>query len=299
MEKYIVVFGGCSLDYIYKQRQDLSYPEKPDAVLPGGKGANQAVAMARAGDFKVKIISVVGNDEAGKKIVQNLEDNEVETQFVKKISGVESDRCDIYVALNGEKEMKRHNDAIGQFDASLINENKEIIRQAEFVVVPAKMSKEVYTKLINFCYENGVKIVLTPCNAQELKFDEDDNEELLKKATFITANREESRVVCDTYSVYDSIRMFPNLIITSNEEGAYFYDENDIRQVPAITFEEVVDTTGAGDTLCGNFVVALMKGYSLLDSVKIGVLSAGLKLEKLGAQDGMPYKVEMQKRPEY
>ena len=71
MEKYIVVFGGCNWDLTYKQNTDGTIPDVATFESPGGKGANQAIACARAG-LKVKMLGVVGDDENGLKIINNL-----------------------------------------------------------------------------------------------------------------------------------------------------------------------------------------------------------------------------------
>ena len=82
MQTYIVAFGGCGWDETYKQNEDGTYPNIPTTELPGSKGANQAVACARAG-YPVEMISVVGNDVVGAKIIQNLTANNVGTFGVK------------------------------------------------------------------------------------------------------------------------------------------------------------------------------------------------------------------------
>lgn len=293
MGKYVVVFGGCGWDCTFKQRADLSYASLPDVELPGGKGANQAVACARAG-YKVKMISIVGDDEIGEKTIKNLQDNGVDVSAVKVLKGVKSDSCKIYVSIDGTNEIVRCKEAIEKFDLSLIHENEEIIKNAEFVITQSKMPKEVYSSLIEFCYANGVKTILTPCPSKELKINEGDNAELLKKVTYITANEVEAKEVAQVSEVQDLFKKLPNLITTAGEKGVFFLDNGQVCHVPAIQTQNIVDTTGAGDTFCGNFAVALLQGYSKVEAVKIGVQASTIKLGKIGAQPGMPYKEELE-----
>ena len=82
MKYDICVFGGCSLDAVYLQNKDLSYNEKPNSIFFGGKGANQAVASARAG-AKVVMLTRLGNDEIGQNIIKNLKNNKIETKFIE------------------------------------------------------------------------------------------------------------------------------------------------------------------------------------------------------------------------
>ncbi len=294
MEKYIVVFGGCGWDATYKQNADLTYPNVADVELPGGKGANQAVAAARAG-YRVKMISVVGDDEIGYKTVKNLENNGVDCSAVKVLKGVKSDSCKIYVSVEGANDIHRCKEAIEKFNVGMIQEYADIIKNAEVVITQSKMPKEVYGELINFCYKNGVKTVLTPCPSKGLKFGEDHNAELLKKVTIITANEEEAMEISETTKVEDAISVLPNLVATAGEKGVYFNNNGSIVNVPALKPAQIIDTTGAGDTFCGNYVVALLKGFSKIDAAKKGVLASTIKLGKMGAQPGMPYAEELER----
>ena len=293
MEKYIVVFGGCGWDATYKQKEDLSYSDIADVELPGGKGANQAVAAARAG-YKVKMISVVGDDEVGYKTLKNLEDNGVDVSAVKIKQGVKSDSCKIFVSLDGANDIHRNKEAIQKFNVELIEEYADLIKNAECVITQSKVPKEVYLVLIDFCYQNGVKTVLTPCPSKDLKVSQEGNLELLRKVTYITANEEEAKDISESESIQEALSVLPNMIVTAGAEGVYFVNDGKMENVSAMKPAKIVDTTGAGDTFCGNFVVSLLKGCTITDSVKKGVKASTKKLEFVGAQPGMPYEKEME-----
>lgn len=296
MSGYVVVFGGCSWDSTFKQREDLTYPAQANIGLPGGKGANQAVAIARAG-YPVKMISIVGDDETGSKIVDNLKQNNVDTSAVKVLNGKKSDGAHIFVSLTGDNEMKRFREAIDEFNVDLIYDNADLIKNADYVVTQAKVPRKVLEELINFCYENKVKTVLTPCPATGYEFDKKENKELLEKITIITANEEEILKIMGTTDFSVCIDKLPQLVATAGPKGVAFCDEDGYyRAVPAMDPKELKDTTGAGDTFCGNFLVALLEGLSKSQAVKRGVWAATLKLEHFGAQPGMPTKEELLER---
>lgn len=293
MDKYIVVFGGCGWDATFKQKSDLTYSPVADIEIPGGKGANQAVAASRAG-YRVKMISLVGDDEIGRKTLKNLENNGIDCSAVKVLKGVKSDSCKIYVSLDGENDIHRSKEAIENFHVGMIEEYADVIKNAEIVVTQSKMPKDVYTALIDFCYANKVKTVLTPCPSKGLKYSEG-NAELLKKVTIITANEAEAKDITETDNIADALDMLPNMIATAGENGVYFKNNGKVVNVPAIKPPQIVDTTGAGDTFCGNYVVALLRGYSKVDAVKKGVMAATIKLGKMGAQPGMPHAEELER----
>ena len=292
MDKYAVVFGGCSLDNSFKQNADLSYNSVPDKSIPGGKGSNQAVALARAGQ-NVKMVSIVGNNESGNKIIENLNNNNVDTSNVIKLDGIESDSCNIFVSVDGDNDIQRSSQAIKQFTPETVKENAELLKGAKVVVTQSKLPREVYVELIDFCYENKISIVLTPCPSSVLKCSENGNEELLKKVSYITANKKEALEISECDNIFDAIKKFPNLIVTAGEEGVYFFDNSEIVHVPAQKPEQILDTTGAGDTFCGNFVASLMNNDSKIVAVKRGICASTIKLSKMGAQPGMPTKQEL------
>lgn len=293
MKDYILVVGGSTWDKTYKQREDLSYPKVADFEMPGGKGANQAVASARAG-YPVKMLSVVGDDEIGRKVVDNLIDNNIDVSNVKVVKGAKTNVCDIYVSQEGDNAIKRSGTAINNFTIDYIKENAELIKNSSCVVTQSKLPKEVYSYLIDFCKENGVQTVLTPCPSYDLKITEDGNKELLEKVSIITANESEAKEITQSETIEEAIEKLPNMIVTAGAKGVYFMKDGKIENIPAMTPKEIVDTTGAGDTLCGNFVSYCLKGYSKEEALKMGIKASTLKLEKMGAQPGMPYSSELE-----
>lgn len=293
MKDYILVVGGSTWDRTYRQKEDLSYRKTADVEMPGGKGANQAVASSRAG-YPVKMLSVVGDDEIGRKVVVNLIDNNIDVSKVKVIDGVKTNVCDIYVSRSGENAIKRSGSATDNFTIDYIKENAELIKESACVVTQSKLPKEVYLYLIDYCYENGVQSVLTPCPSYDLKITDENNKKLLEKVSIITANESEAKEITQSETIEEAIQKLPNMIVTAGEKGAYFMKNGEIVNIPAITPKEIVDTTGAGDTLCGNFVSYCLKGYSKEEALKMGIKASTLKLEKVGAQPGMPYSHELE-----
>ena len=292
-EKYVVVFGGSSWDSTFKQREDLSFPTEADISLPGGKGANQAVAIARAG-YKVKMITVLGDDDAGIKILENLMDNNIDVSRVKILKNTKSDGARLFVSLEGDNNIKRMRQAIDKFNVKMIADNTDILKNAEYVVTQSKIPRKVLESLINYCYKNKIKTVLTPSPASGLEITNPKNRTLLEKVTHITANEIETKVMMQNEDFEACVDSLPNLIATAGSKGVHFCDENGcFAHVPAIIPKEVKDSTGAGDTFCGNFLVALLNGFTKTQAVKMGVWAATLKLEKFGAQPGMPTKEEL------
>lgn len=296
---YIVVFGGCSLDVTFKELETGGYDTTPTIVSPGGKGANQAVAASRAG-ARVKMISLVGAGEEaengimsetqiGKLIVSNLEQNGVDTSCVEFKEGIKNDVSAVYVSKEGDNDIHRQNGAIDSFYCEMIDKNAEIIKNARYVIAQMKAPIEVTRYLFDFCKKNNVPVVVTPCRPQRLA----DNLDLIDKVAYITANEKECKTIFGSDDVEECVRRCNGkLIVTLGADGLMFLDNGKIQKYPSFYVQNVVDTTGAGDTLNGNLVACLMEGKPLNEALLYGMAASTIKIQSKTAQQGMPYKKE-------
>ena len=292
----ICVIGGCALDQTFFSDNEGNYPSKPQVVVPGGKASNQAVAASRAG-AKVTIITRLGKDDIGEQILDNLANNRVRTDNVEMIEGLDNDVANIYVEKRKkDRKIQRIIGAIDSFSIDMIERNKKIILGSKVVVAQMKAPKEFSVALINFCYDNNVPIVITPCTPIKLSIDEPGNKELIDKISLITCNKEECEKMFETKDIESCIKQYPNkLIVTEGNNGIRYYDGKNIVHIDAPKIDNIEDTTGAGDTFCGNLVVNLVVyKNSLYDSIYKAQFAASMKLMKKTAQAGMPYKEELE-----
>ena len=291
----ICVFGGCALDQFYYKNENGEIPKSPSLILPGGKGSNQAVAAARAG-AKVTIITRLGKDDIGQKILENLVYNNITTNNVELIENLENDYAKIVIDnKTKDNDIQRFTGAIDSFTPDMIETYKKVLLQSKIVVAQMKIPKDVSVELINFCYENNIPLIITPCRPNKLVITEPGNKELIDKITYLTTNRKECETIFGTDDIEACVTEYPNkLIVTLGEDGVIYHDGEKIVKIPAIPVE-VVDTTGAGDTFNGNFAAALVNGHSISESVVRAQFSSSMKIKIKGAQDGMPYKEELEK----
>lgn len=294
MKYDVCVFGGCSIDLTYYANKDGNYNTEPDIKSPGGKGSNQAVAASRAG-AKTTIITRLGNDEIGKMICNNLINNNIDISNVELLDQVENDSATIYVnEINKDNDIKRTAGAIDSFTEDMIDNYSKVLLSSRIVVAQMKIPKEVSIKLINFCYENKIPIVITPCRPKKLSILEKNNIDLINKITYITCNREECEIVFGTTDYEKIVEKYPNkLIITLGEKGLIYHNGEKIVYLEAPQKNIVVDTTGAGDTFAGNFATFIAHGNSFEDAIMKAQYASGMKIMKETAQDGMPYIDEL------
>ena len=148
MKYDVCVFGGCALDQMFYQNDDGTYNDEPSMKVPGGKGANQAVAASRAG-ANTAIISKIGKDQIGKYIKENLEGNSVDISNIEMEEGIQNDCANIYInADDKDNEIKRLSGAIDSFTPDMIKKYEDILLDSKVIMCQLKVPKEV-TKRAN------------------------------------------------------------------------------------------------------------------------------------------------------
>lgn len=255
--------------------EDLKY-------IPGGKGANQAVAMAKLG-AEVEMFGCVGDDAAGVSLVKNLQDMGVETRCIKTVAGAPTGLAMITVGENDNTiiVVAGTNDCV---DIDYVNEIKDSLLECEIVLLQHEIPQETVEYVIGLCAENGVKAVLNPGPARPVR------QEVIEKVAYLTPNEHEAVILFgEDLSFEDMMKRYPEkLVITQGSRGvSTCRKDGEIILVPARK-ANVVDTTGAGDTLNGAFAVALTEGKDIAEALAFANAAAGLSTEKFGAQGGMP-----------
>ncbi len=290
MKYDICIFGGCSVDLMFYEKEDGTYNKTPDKIVPGGKASNQAVAASRAG-AKVTIITRIGKDKIGETIYNNFKYNQVDTTNIEMVEGLKNDFAEIYIDLETkDNEIIRNTTAINSFTEDLIDTYKDVILNSKLVVSQLKVPKNISDTLINFCYENNKPIIVTPCNPDKLSLD------LIDKISIITANKKECEAIFKTTNIEECVTKYPNkLIVTLGKDGVIYHDGTSIVKLPAILSDNLKDTTGAGDTFNGNLAYCLTHNYRLKDAIIRSQYASSMKVQVPTAQAGMPDKEELDK----
>lgn len=255
-------------------------------TVPGGKGANQAVAAARLG-AEVAMIGRVGDDAFGKDIVENFRANAVNTQNVKPVTHLESGTAHIILA-EGDNSIVVVEAANREVTPAYVDEAAEVIRDADIVLIQQEIPEETVVHVSALCAEFGTPLLLNPAPARTLP------QEVIDNAAYITPNEHEAEILFQGMSPAQALRQYPNkLFITEGSKGVRYFDGTDEILVPTYKVEGV-DTTGAGDTFNAAFAVALAEGKALQESIRFANRAASLSVTKFGAQGGMPTRDEVE-----
>lgn len=269
-------------------------PEKGETIIgesfktvPGGKGANQAVAAARLG-AEVTMVGCIGTDSFGDVILDNFIKNGVHTEYVERVTGVESGTAHITLA-EGDNSIIVVKGANNYLTPALVDRAKQAILEADIVLIQQEIPEETVDYVAELCHANGIALLLNPAPARPIK------KEVIEKASYITPNELEAAILFDNNDILASFKQYPNkLFITEGKNGVRFFNGNEEILVPAYQVE-TLDTTGAGDTFNAAFAVALAEGKTIQDSVRFANRAASLSVTKFGAQGGMPVRSEVER----
>lgn len=286
----IVVIGSASMDLVVTSTKR---PGAGETVLgdsfktvPGGKGANQAVAAARLG-AEVTMIGCVGDDSFGETILSNLQSNGVITNHVEPVTGMESGTAHIILAEgdNSIVVVKAANDRI---TPDYVDQAAEVIKAADIVLIQQEIPEETVVHVSELCANYQVPLMLNPAPARPVPG------VVIERAAYITPNEHEAAILFGDEPLGDVLRRYPNkLIVTEGKRGVRYFDGNEEVVVPGYKVD-AVDTTGAGDTFNGAFAVALSEGMGIADSLRFANRAASLSVMKFGAQGGMPSRLEVE-----
>ncbi|MFB5758826.1 ribokinase [Paenibacillus medicaginis] len=286
----ICVIGSSSMDLV------VTSPKRPGAgetvlgesfkTVPGGKGANQAVAAARLG-AEVTMIGRVGDDHFGKAILDNFKANSVNTRYVEPVTDIESGTAHIILA-EGDNSIVVVKGANDEVTPAYVDKAADAIRSADIVLIQQEIPEETVVHVSALCAESGTPLLLNPAPARSVP------EEVISNAAYITPNEHETAVLFEGVTPAEALRKYPNkLFITEGSKGVRYFDGEQEILVPAYKVE-VVDTTGAGDTFNAAFAVALAEGKPLQESIRFANRAASLSVTKFGAQGGMPARREVE-----
>lgn len=257
-------------------------------TVPGGKGANQAVASARLG-ADVYMIGRVGDDAYGQDIMSNLQAQGVRTTYMKPVTEMESGTAHIILA-EGDNSIVVVKGANNEVTPHYVKDALSSIENIGIVLIQQEIPEETVEAVCAICNEKGIPVILNPAPARKV------SQQILDQAAYITPNEHEAALMFDGLTIAEALRQYPNkLLITEGKNGVRYFDGSKEVLVPGYPVK-AVDTTGAGDTFNGALAVALTEGKSLYDALAFANLAASISVTKFGAQGGMPAREELENK---
>jgi ribokinase len=302
-QKPIVVVGSINIDLVAVAERIPAVGEtvigSDFKIHPGGKGANQAVAVARLG-YPVRLIGRVGDDIFGTQLRTHLDNAGVETTGVNTSEGA-SGVALISVSNTGENSIIVTPGANSRVTPQDIENNIEIIRRAGIVLTQLEIPVETVDYLASICEREKVPLILDPAPAQKLP------PGIFKKIAWFTPNQIEAALygesstneteAADSIATASAIlaRGCGGVVLKMGSRGVYLASREGVGKfVPAFAVE-TVDTTAAGDAFNGGFAVGLMLGRSAAESARLAAAVAAISVTRTGAQPSMPTMKEVER----
>ena len=276
----VVIVGSANLDLVARTPR---LPKPGETVTGsnyfefcGGKGANQAIAAARAG-ANTAFIGALGNDHAGETLRAAFFNDNVDisaVQFVSEPTG----RALIGVSDDGENSIivvpgANHAITIGD-----IERNAKIITSAKVLLCQLEVPLEVVRRALELAGKNSIRI-LNPAPAQSL------SKELLQLVDVITPNEHEMKLLGGPEALLKC--GVKTIVVTQGARGALMITEKGETRIPPFEVDPV-DSTGAGDAFCGMLAARLATGESIQNALKAAVVSGALATLTEGAMPSLP-----------
>jgi len=300
MSAKIIVIGSSNTDMII---QVPRIPGPGETVVggkfstaPGGKGANQAVAAARAG-AEVTFIARVGDDHFGEEAIRGFSRDNIKTDFIVKDETDPSGVAEIFVADDGENSIAVALGANANLSSPDVEKARAEIAKADVLLLQLEMPVETVRRAISLGKEFGIKTILNPAPAGSV------DDETLGQVAILTPNESEAEFLTGVTVKNEENagkaahallnKGIPLVMITLGSDGVLVASKESMTRIPAFPVK-AVDTTGAGDAFNGALAVALAERRPLQDAVRFANAAAALSVTKLGAQPSVPQREEIE-----
>ncbi len=296
----ILVAGSINMDLIIRTpRIPLSGENvfgKDFQAIPGGKGANQAVGVARLG-YKVALSGRVGRDYFGNSLLKSLRDSGVDTAHVEQDAKSTTGIATILIDENGESRIIITTGANGRFSIKSAVRLQRIMDQFDLVLLQLELPLDSVSRIIEIARSLRKEVVLDagpPCTKPRPSF---------FNVTVLTPNKTEAEAISgksitDLRTAHEIARYLlkkgPEAVVLKlGNEGAFLTTKTQEKYFPAHKVN-VVDTTAAGDAFSAALSVAIVEGMTLQEAVKFANAAGALAVTKLGAHSSLPTRQEVE-----
>ena len=293
----ILVIGSLNADLVVRAPR---FPVPGETIsgedlqtLPGGKGANQAVAVARLG-ASVSMLGRVGKDNFGDYLLDNLKSNHVNIEYVRRDDAATGTAI-IVVDADGQNSIVLSPGANGKVSPADVTAAS--FGDFRLLLLQLEIPLETVRSAAQRAREHGLQVLLNPAPARSLP------DELITLPDFLVPNETElslltEQTVNDIPSAERAAKTLlahgaQTVIVTIGANGALIVTREMIKHIPPFKVD-VVDTTAAGDAFIGGFASARLQDQPLEEAVRYGCACGALTATKFGAQPSLPSKEDVE-----
>ena len=282
----VLCFGSANLDHVYKV-DHFTVPGETQGCLEydikcGGKGVNQAIAMALAGN-DTYFAGIIGSD--GGLLKDALVDKGVHIDYMK-ISNKPTGHAIIEVDQSGQNHILLYGGTNKEIDFEYIDEVLSHFSKGDIVVLQNEINNVPY--IIERCYEKEMKIFFNAA-----PYDIAVKNYPIEKVTWLVVNETEGAALSneeDYEKIIQTLKQkYPHthILFTMGKEGSRVLTDKEDIKVEALKVN-AVDTTGAGDTYIGYFVRGIVEEMPLLETAQMATKASAIAVTRFGAVDSIP-----------
>jgi ribokinase len=296
MTKPVLVVGSLNMDMVVRAPR---HPQVGETIFgtffntyPGGKGANQAVAIARL-DAAVTMIGKIGSDAFGSELVQIASDEGINTDWISLEPNQPSGIALITVSENGQNTIVVVPGANAYLTVTDLDSARSAFEEAALVVLQLESPLETVLHAAKLAQRNKIPVLLNPAPAQPVPL------ELLQQVDILIPNQHELLQISGQSEMDSAIEILlglgvKQLLITLGEEGVILASVNQRLLIPAFKVT-AIDTVAAGDAFVGALAVALTRELSLKKAAQFANAAAAISVTRPGAQPSLPTQIEVKK----
>lgn len=290
------VMGSINTDIILNMKK---VPEVGENVLGtsygyanGGKGANQAIGLARLG-AKTKMVGKVADDTNGHKLIENLNNNSVDTSGVS-LNGSQTGLAAIIIDGEGRNRIVVYEGANAEIDP---DEAADCITDIDLLLVQFETNEDAVVKCVNRAIENGITTVIDCGPAKNFAL------ERMQGATIISPNESETKALTGIYpedekSILEASEILFErskarfVVLKLGERGCSVWDGENLRIMPSYP-SNVVDTTAAGDSFTAAMALEYIRSGDICSACDTGNKAGSIAVSRMGAESSMPTAEEI------
>lgn len=298
MAKAFCVVGSLNMDMVTRVSR---FPVAGETmrgesfrIFPGGKGANQAVALARLG-AAVQMVGAIGDDLLGAGYRDILLSEGVGVDGLRTVPGTATGTASIEVTVRGENHIVIVGGANDTVDSAFVAERRALIESAGALLLQLEVPLEADLEAARIAAAKGIPVILDPAPARKLPA------ELLSLVSVLTPNETEAALLTgEDTSTEEGVRRAAaalmrggvrTVVVKAGKRGAYLVDGAEARRFPTVDVR-VVDTVAAGDSFNAGLAYALGSGRSIAEALRFANAVGALSTTKEGAQSAMPRLAE-------
>jgi ribokinase len=265
-------------------------------ISAGGKGANQAVAAARAGG-KVVFVTALGADEFGQRAAENFAREGIDVDLIRRVPRVPSGVALIFVDETGENSIAVAPGANAELRPQAVEPLGRLLESSDVILLQLETPLATVEAAVRVAAMRHARVILNPAPAQALP------DSFLESVTMLTPNQREAEQLTGVASSGEEWLMraagilhrrgVRDVLITLGARGVFASRDGAGSLVPAFRVE-AVDTTAAGDVFNGALAVALVDGRSAHDAIRFASAAAAISVTRVGAQASAPSRMEIE-----